>query len=125
MRDMSKISTELSDMGERREHFYKKAMDKILVMGKSVEELKERTWELDSSTHDNLVFYGIKENSMSDKLELVVKEVMEDVLKRNNTVDNLAGDPLQAEHTARHALCKCSEKYGDTWHWGQASHRAV
>ena len=43
------------------------------------------------------------------------------------TVDNLAGDPLQAEHTARHALCNCSEKYGGTWQlqWDQASHRAV
>ena len=42
MREMSKISTELADMGERREHFYKKAMDKILVMRKSVEELKRK-----------------------------------------------------------------------------------
>ena len=111
MREMSKISTELADMGERREHFYKKAMDKILVMRKSVEELKERTWELDSSTHDNLVFYGIKENNVSDNIELVVKEVPEDVLKRKITMDNLAGDPLKAEHTARHALCKRGEKY--------------
>ena len=45
---------------------------------KSVEGLKERTWELDSSTVDNLVFYGIEEDNVSDNTEMAVKEVSED-----------------------------------------------
>ena len=94
MREMSKISTELADMAEKRGDFHAEAMEKVRFLRKSVEELKERTWELDSSTVDNLVFYGINEDNVTDNIEAAVKEVSEDQKVADNFMDKLAGDPL-------------------------------
>ena len=99
VREMSKISTELADTAEKRGDFHAEAMEKVHFLGKSVEELKERTWELDSSTNDNLVFYGIEEDNGSDNTELAVKELSEDQKKGDHFMAILAGDPLQATHT--------------------------
>ena len=52
-----------------------------------------------SHGEDSVLFYGIKEDNRSDKIELIVKEVPKDYLKSNNTLHNLTGDLLQAEHT--------------------------
>jgi hypothetical protein len=99
-REMSKISTELADMAEKRGDDYAEAMGKVRFLRKSVEGLKERTWELDSSTVDNLVFYGIEEDNVSDNTEVAVKEVSEDQKVADDFMAILAGDPLQATHTA-------------------------
>ena len=68
VREMSKINTELADMAEKTGDDYAEAMEKVRFLRKSVE----------ASTVDNLVFYGIEENNMSDNTEMAVKEVSED-----------------------------------------------
>ena len=40
-----------------------------------VEDLKEKTWELDTNTRNNLVFYGIKEEGAPGNTEWAVREV--------------------------------------------------
>ena len=99
-REMSKISTELADMAEKRGDDYAEAMEKVCLLRKSVEGLKEMSWELDSSTVDNLVFYGIEEDNVSDNTEVAVKEVSEDQKVADDFMAILAGDLLQATHTA-------------------------
>ena len=58
-------------------------MNKLLAMRRTVEELKEKTWQLDTSTRNNLVFYGIKEDAGSGNTEWAVKEELhnEDMVK--------------------------------------------
>ena len=41
-----------------------------------VEDLKEKTWELDTNTRNNLVIYGIKEEGNPGNTEWAVREVM-------------------------------------------------
>ena len=65
-----------------------------------MEGLKERTWELDSSTVDNLVFYGIEEDNVPDNTQAAVKEVSEDHKIAGKFMDKLAGYRIQAIHTA-------------------------
>ena len=43
-----------------------------------MEELKEKTWELDTNTRNNLVFYGIKEDGTTGNTEWAVREVVKD-----------------------------------------------
>ena len=95
-RETSKISTELADMAEKRGDDYAEAMEKVGFLRKSVEGLKERTWELDSSTVDNLVFYGIEEDNVSDNTEMAVKEVSEDHTIAKDPTDIHTGDLLQS-----------------------------
>ena len=40
-----------------------------------MEDLKEKTWELDTNTRNNLVFYGIKEEGVPGNTEWAVREV--------------------------------------------------
>ena len=40
-----------------------------------MEDLKEKTWELDTNTRNNLVFYGIKEEGAPGNTEWAVREV--------------------------------------------------
>ena len=69
-------------MEEKREGLQRKAAKKIVSMSTCVEELKEKTWELDTSTLDSLVFYGIKEDENDkDLIEAVVKEVSKELLE--------------------------------------------
>ena len=124
-REMSKISTELADMAEKRGDDYAEAMEKVRFLRKSVEGLKERTWELDSSTVDNLVFYGIVEDNVSDNTEVAVKEVSEEHQIAKNPTDKHTGDPLQATHTARNATCEGGQKHGGFWCWYKASYCTV
>ena len=112
VREMSKINTELADMAEKTGDDYAEAMEKVRFLRKSVEGLKERTWELDSSTVDNLVFYGIEEDNVSDNTEVVVKEVSEDHMIAKNPTDKHTGDSLHAAHTARNAICEGDQKHG-------------
>ena len=39
-----------------------------------MEELREKTWELDTNTRNNLVIYGIKEEGNPGNTEWAVKE---------------------------------------------------
>ena len=125
MREMSKISTELADMAEKRGDFHAEAMEKVGFLRKSVEGLKERTWELDSYTVDNLVFYGIEENNMSDNIEAAVKEVSEDHKIAITPTDIHSGDPLHATNKARNAICEGGQKYGGSWCGYKASYCTV
>jgi hypothetical protein len=64
-------------------------MTRLRMMWRTVEELREKTWELDTSTRcrleeepplpgrNNLVFYGLKEDMLgANNAEWMVKEVM-------------------------------------------------
>ncbi|XP_023334977.1 uncharacterized protein LOC111706351 isoform X1 [Eurytemora carolleeae] len=48
---------------------------------REVEELKEKTWELDTNTRNNLVFYGIREDAGGGNLEFCVKEVIRKLMQ--------------------------------------------
>ena len=50
-------------------------MEKLSFIRRNVEELKEKTWELDTNTRNNLVFYGIKEEGNPGNTEWAVREV--------------------------------------------------
>ena len=78
-REMSKISTEMANMVERRHADHKLAADKIAYIDKTVEELKEKAWELDTSTQDMLMFHGVKEDIKHDNIEAAVKEVCNNI----------------------------------------------
>ena len=78
-REMSKISTEMSDMLEKRKTVHRVTTDKIAYFDKSVEELKEKAWELDTSTQDMLMFHGIKEDAKNDNIDAAVKEVLKEI----------------------------------------------
>ena len=53
-------------------------MTKLSFLRRIVEELKEKTWELDTNTRNNLVFYGIKEDGTTGNTEWAVREVVKD-----------------------------------------------
>ena len=63
VQDINKLRTDLAEMGEKTENHHEEAVSKLQSMNKTVEELKEKTWELDTSNRNNLVFYGIKEDA--------------------------------------------------------------
>ena len=53
-----------------QEEFFRK----LHYIRRVVEDLKEKTWELDTNTRNNLVFYGIQEEG-SGNTEWAVREV--------------------------------------------------
>ena len=48
---------------------------KLTSLKRGLEDLKEKTWKLDTNTRNNLVFYGIKEDGTCCNAEFAVKEV--------------------------------------------------
>ena len=54
-----------------QEEFFRK----LSYIRRVVEDLKEKTWELDTNTRNNLVFYGIKEEGAPGNTEWAVREV--------------------------------------------------
>ena len=98
VRDINKFRTALMETREKTETSEEEVMSKLLAMRRTVEELKEKTWELDTSTRNNLVFYGIKEDAGSGNTEWAVKEVSEHKTIIKDTTENIAGDPLLAAH---------------------------
>ena len=68
------MSPLLADTRDKTENSEEEVMSKLTAMRRTVEELKEKTWKLDTSTKNNLVFYGIKEDA-SGNTEWTVKEV--------------------------------------------------
>ena len=106
VRDINKFRTDLSETKEKTENSEEEVMTKLLSMRRMVEELKEKTWELDTSTRDNLVFYGIKEDAGSGNTEWAVKEVSKDRTNIKYGTKSVAGYPLLAACVARHEVCE-------------------
>ena len=100
VRNINQFRTDLVETKDKTENSGEEVMNKLLAMRRTVEELKEKTWELDTSTRNNLVFYGIKEDAGSGNTEWAVKEVSEDKTIIKDTTENIAGDPLLAAHVA-------------------------
>ena len=100
VRDINKLRTDLAEMGEKTENHHEEAVSKLQSMNKTVEELKEKTWELDPSNRNKLVFYGIKEEAGSGNTELTVKEVTEDKAIIKDTKENVSGDSLLVARVA-------------------------
>ena len=96
VRNINQFRTDLVETKDKTENSGEEVMNKLLAMRRTVEELKEKTWELDTSTRNNLVFYGIKEDAGSGNTEWAVKEVSEDKTIIKDTTENIAGDSLLA-----------------------------
>ena len=75
VRDINKFRSLLAETREKTDNSEEDVMSRLTAMRRTVEELKEKTWKLDSSTKNNLVFYGIKEDAGSGNTEWAVKEV--------------------------------------------------
>ena len=75
VRDINKFRNLLAETREKTENSEEEVMSRLTTMRRTVEELKEKTWKLDSSTRNNLVFYGIKEDAGGGNTEWAVKEV--------------------------------------------------
>lgn len=76
VRDINKFRSLLTETREKTENSEEEVMSRLTSMRRTVEELKEKTWKLDTSTRNNLVFYGIKEEAGSGNTEWAVKEVI-------------------------------------------------
>jgi len=66
IRDINKLRSDLSDSRTHSDSVHDEILGKIIFLRRNVEELKEKTWELDSNTRNNLVFYGIKEEGQGN-----------------------------------------------------------
>ena len=104
VRNINQFRTDLADTKEKTEKSSDEVMSKLLAMRRTVEELKEKTWELDTSTRNNLVFYGIKEDAGSGNTEWAVKEVFElkDTVKA--ATEDIEGDQVLATHLTRYSF---------------------
>ena len=104
VRNINQFRTDLADTKEKTEKSSDEVMSKLLAMRRTVEELKEKTWELDTSTRNNLVFYGIKEDAGSGNTEWAVKEVFEvkDTVKA--ATEDIKGDQVLATHLTRYSF---------------------
>ena len=98
VRNINQFRTDLVETKDKTENSGEEVMNKLLAMRRTVEELKEKTWELDTSTRNNLVFYGIKEDAGSGNTEWAVKEVFDNKDKTTDSDTNITGDPLLAAH---------------------------
>ena len=98
VRNINQFRTDLADTKEKTEKSSDEVMSKLLAMRRTVEELKEKTWELDTSTRNNLVFYGIKEDAGSGNTEWAVKEVFEFKDTAKAATEDIEGDQVLATH---------------------------
>ena len=76
VRNINQFRTDLAETKEATETSVEDVLSKVLAVRRTVEELKEKAWELDTNTRNNLVFYGIKEDAGSGNTEWAVKEVV-------------------------------------------------
>lgn len=61
--------------------FLRSILNHTIISTRTVEELREKTWELDTSTRNNLVFYGLKEESLgANNADWMVKELLKNQL---------------------------------------------
>ena len=75
VKDINKLRLELGDTRSKGETVNEELLGKLSFMRRLVEELREKTWELDTNTRNNLVIYGIKEEGNPGNTEWAVKEV--------------------------------------------------
>ena len=104
VRNINQFRTDLADTKEKTEKSSDEVMSKLLAMRRTVEELKEKTWELDTSTRNNLVFYGIKEDAGSGNTEWAVKEVFELKDDVKAATEDIKGDQVLATHLTRYSF---------------------
>ena len=60
VKDINKLRLDLGDTRSKGESCNEELLGKLSFMRRLVEELREKTWELDTNTRNNLVIYGIK-----------------------------------------------------------------
>ena len=56
-------------------YMYVQVRGKLGLLRRVVEELREKTWELDTNKRNNLVLYGIREEASPGNTEWAVREV--------------------------------------------------
>ena len=54
---------------------YEQVRGKLGLLRRVVEELREKTWELDTNKRNNLVLYGVREEASPGNTEWAVREV--------------------------------------------------
>ena len=74
VKDINKLRLDLGDTRSKSESCNEELLGKLSFMRRLVEELREKTWELDTNTRNNLVIYGIKEEGNPGNTEWAVKE---------------------------------------------------
>ena len=73
--ETGEIKEGLPSLLKRKDHLNTNAHEKLNLLLDDIEELKERIWQLDDSTDNNLLFFGIKENGFLEDTEASIKEV--------------------------------------------------
>ena len=58
---------------------------KVGLLRRGGEELREKTWELDTNKRNNLVLYGVREEASPGNTEWAVREVSNIQLERTST----------------------------------------
>ena len=96
IRNINKFRATLAETRMKAENSEEKVMSNLLAISKMMEELRDKTWHMDTCAKNNPVFYGIKEDVGSDNSESTVKEVSKDKTLTKYTTENITGDPLIA-----------------------------
>ena len=78
VKDITKLRLDLGDIRIKGESCNEGLLGKLSFMRRLVEELREKTWELDTNTRNNLVIYGIKEEGNPGNTEWAVKEARQE-----------------------------------------------
>ena len=60
IKDISNVRLDIDNTNQETEINNQDVIQKLTVLRRMVEELKEKTWELDTNTRNNLVIYGVK-----------------------------------------------------------------
>ena len=60
IKDISNVRLDIDNTNQETEINNEDVIQKLTVLRRMVEELKEKTWELDTNTRNNLVIYGVK-----------------------------------------------------------------
>ena len=76
---------------------------KVGLLRRVVEELREKTWELDTNKRNNLVLYGVREEASPGNTEWAVREVSNIQLETN--VHNVVTISVKA-HTGSYSWLK-------------------
>ena len=58
---------------------------KVGLLRRVVEELREKTWELDTNKRNNLVLYGVREEASPGNTEWAVREVSNTIYSNTET----------------------------------------
>lgn len=83
-------------------------------MWRTIEELREKTWELDTSTRNNLVFYGLKDDEEGGSTaEWMVKELIRTQLRISRDTPFVKVTRGQEEERGSKPITVQFEKYSD------------